>query len=316
MTVQRAIASPHLLAEKTLKKILVVMEQLGYIPDKNASGLVQKSSGFLGMVVSSVTSSTFAGAINGITDFGLTAGREILLSQTNYDLNREYDVLRNILGRRPDGLILTFSPKEQRTLRILKQAGVPIVETWDDPTTPLDMVAGISNVLPGQLAAKLFAETGRKQPAFFGQLLGRDITRWQAFSTECQKLMSSTPLHIQVGTGQSIMEESFEQGDMFFDTLKKHSYDVDCVFCSSDITAAGIIFAAQRRAIRVPEDLAVCGLGNLPFAQSIHPRLTTINVPAYEMGQIAGQMILAKLTQRPGPKRRILDTQIIVREST
>ncbi len=315
MTVQRVIGSPHLVAEKTRNRILKVMQDLGYIPNRNASSLVSQSTGFLGLVVSSVTSPTFAGEIDGVAEFGLTTGRELLLAQTNYDPSREYDVVRAMLGRRPDGLILTFSPSERRTRQLLKGAAIPIVETWDDPARPVDMVSGFSNQDAARKIARHFAQAGRKQPAFFAQLIGRDVTRWSAFADECEKLMGIAPLHIPVGSGDSITEERFSSGPSFFDQVADSSIKPDCVFCGSDLTAAAIIFEAQRRGINVPGDLAVCGFGDLDFAASTVPSLTTIRVPAYEMGRRAGELILAKLTSRPGPRQVLLETELMVRES-
>lgn len=314
-TVQRAIGAPHLLAEETRQRIVSTMEELGYVPDRNAAGLVTNSSGFVALVVSSLTSSTFADTIQGVADASRAAGREILLVQTDYDPEREYDVIRAVLGRRPDGVILTFGPRERRTRLMLKQAATPVVEVWDLPRRPIDMVAGISNTEAGAQMATYLAGKGYRSPVFFGQLMGRDTARWQAFSEAFQSLTGVAPVQISVGSGRSVMEEAFDQGDALLDRLAGLDRAVDSVFCASDITAAGVVFAAGRRGIQVPADLAVCGFGDLRFSVAMAPRLTTVHVPGYEMGGAAADLILARLAGKRVAGRVTLETHVIARET-
>ncbi|MBU1375450.1 MAG: LacI family DNA-binding transcriptional regulator [Alphaproteobacteria bacterium] len=314
-TVQRAIGAPHLLAEETRQRIVKTMEELGYVPDRNAAGLVTNSSGFVALVVSSMTSSTFADTIQGVADATREVGREILLVQTDYNPKREYDVIRAVLGRRPDGLILTFSPLERRTRLMLKQAGTPVVEVWDLPKRAIDMVAGISNTEAGAQMATYLAAKGYRSPVFFGQLIGRDTARWEAFSSEFHKLTGETPVQVSVGSGASVLEEAFDQGDALLDRLAALGKAVDSVFCASDITAAGVVFAAVRRGVRIPEDLAVCGFGDLRFSAAMAPRLTTVHVPSYEMGRAAADLIQARLTGKRASGRLKLTTYVISRET-
>lgn len=80
--------------------------------------------------------------------------------------------------------------------------------------------------------------------------------------------------------------------------------DLDAVFCSDDLLAVGVLFACQRRDIEVPRRLAVMGFGDLPIARAASPQLATIRVRRAEMGERAGQMLLARLAgQDPGPGR-------------
>ncbi len=308
--------TPELVAERTRKRILTVMKKVGYVPDRNAAALVKQSTGFMGLIVSSITSSTFAPEIEGLAEFGLTTGREILLAHTNYENEREYDVLRNMLGRRPDGLVLTFSPTDASARKLLKNSGVPIVETWNDPAKPIDMVVGFSNDEAARKIARHFHSNGRKKPAVFSQLIGRDIIRWEGFSDEFMKLGGKRPVNIPIGSGTKVSEESFSSGADFFTGAAQLGEGFDCVFCTSDVTAASVLFEAQRRGIIVPDDLAVAGFGDLEFADSLFPRLTTIKVPAYEMGRKSGELILARLTGQAGRRKVILDTDLIVRDSS
>ena len=316
VTVQRAIASPKLVAEKTRSRILQVMKEVGYVPDRNAASLVTNSSGFLGLIVSSAISPTFADEIDSIANFGLSTGLEILLAQTSYDPEREHPALQAMLGRRPNGMIITFSPSDPATRKMVKKANIPVVEIWDTPSEPIDMVVGFSNERAARQVVEHFQSKGRQRPAFFGQRLGRDEKRWRAFSEACVELLGREAVHVPVGSGESIMEESFHEGAAFFKAVEELDVGIDCVFCTSDVTAAGVIFEAQRRGVDIPGDLSVCGFGDLPFARSLFPRLTTVGIPSAEIGRRACELILARLSRLPCEDYVVLDTHLIVRESS
>ena len=324
MTVQRAIGAPHLVAEKTRRRILRVMQEVGYVPDRNAASLVSRSSGLIGLVVPSATGPTFAAEVEGVAHFGRTTGRDLLLADVfgsgggpgDGGNSGEQQVLRAVLGRRPDGIVLTFSPTDAGARELLAQSTVPIVETWDDPAEPIDMVAGISNDAAARQVARYFAKIGRRRAAFFGPPAGRASVHWTAFADEWARATDGEAIRVPLGTSGPWAEERFGCGTPFFDQRGgSPAGTADCVFCSTDVTAAAVVFEAQRRGIGVPDDLAVCGFGDLDIAASMTPALTTVSVPARDMGLQACELIAARRAKRPGPRRLLLPTQLIVRDS-
>jgi LacI family gluconate utilization system Gnt-I transcriptional repressor len=316
MTVQRAVADPDRVAKDTLEKILKVMDEVGYISNRNASNLKGQTSSFIGLVVSSVTSMGFLSQIQGVADFCSMTGKEMLIWQTAYDYNGEYEVLRSVLERWPAGIILTFSPSEERSRQLLKRSAIPIVETFEDPRDPIDMVVGFSNTEAARSVARHFAETGRKSPAFFGQLIGRDKVRWEAFAEECRKLIGCDPVHIPIGTGTRMEDENFNAGVYFLEAYKRLTPRIDAVYCALDVTAMAVASIATRHKINVPDELAICGFGDLPFAAHMIPSLTTVRVPGYEIGQAATRMIVNKATFGTSQKRLMVSTELVKREST
>lgn len=324
MTVQRAIGAPHLVAEKTRRRILRVMQEVGYVPDRNAASLVSRSSGLVGLVVPSATAPTFAAEVEGVAHFGRTTGRDLLLADVfgsgggpgDGGNSGEQQVLRAVLGRRPDGIVLTFSPTDAGARELLAQSTVPIVETWDDPAEPIDMVAGISNDAAARQVARYFANIGRRRAAFFGPPAGHARTRWTAFADEWARVTDGEAIHVPLETSGPWAQERFGSGPAFFDRLDgSPDGTADCVFCSTDVTAAAVVFEAQRRGLGVPDDLAVCGFGDLDIAASMTPALTTVSVPARDMGLQACELIAARRAKRSGPRRLLLATHLIVRDS-
>jgi LacI family gluconate utilization system Gnt-I transcriptional repressor len=109
---------------------------------------------------------------------------------------------------------------------------------------------------------------------------------------------------------------SINDAPEIFAELLERRPELDAVFCSSDMLAAGILFECQRRGIRVPKDIAIMGFVDLPIASATHPGITTIRVPSLEIGKLAGDMLLGYLEgKRPSNSRIDLGFSIVERGS-
>jgi LacI family transcriptional regulator, galactose operon repressor len=92
--------------------------------------------------------------------------------------------------------------------------------------------------------------------------------------------------------------------------------DMTAVFVASDIVAVGVLTALREAGKRIPEDVAVVGFDDIPLAAHLDPPLTTVRLPAYELGRAAGSALLDRIAGRPVQDRTILPTELLVRSST
>jgi DNA-binding LacI/PurR family transcriptional regulator len=90
----------------------------------------------------------------------------------------------------------------------------------------------------------------------------------------------------------------------------------DAVFVASDVVALGAIGALREAGRREPADVSVVGFDDIPLAAYFDPPLTTVRLPAYELGQAAGRALLDRIAERSIPSRTLLPTELIVRGST
>ena len=88
------------------------------------------------------------------------------------------------------------------------------------------------------------------------------------------------------------------------------------ILCGNDLLASGVLLEAQRRGIRVPEDLSICGIDNHDLAAEITPGVTTISLPTRELGQIAAMQILAAIDGAPIAQQSLLPFGLLVRGTT
>ena len=88
------------------------------------------------------------------------------------------------------------------------------------------------------------------------------------------------------------------------------------ILCGNDLLAAGALFEAQRRGLRVPGDLSLCGIDDLEIASHVTPTLTTVRLPTAELGAEAARHLLARLANQDVSRRVCLDIELIKRQST
>ncbi len=150
MTVSRALRTPDKVAPATRAKIAAAVAELDYVPDLVAGGLAARRSRLVAVIVSTLENSIFAATVQGLSTVLREQGYAVLLGASDYSREGEEQLLRAVLGRRPDGIVLTDAVHTQSARRLLRAAGIPVVETWELPAAPLDLAVGFSNLAAGR----------------------------------------------------------------------------------------------------------------------------------------------------------------------
>jgi len=239
-------------------------------------------------------------------------GYQVMLGQSGYTGAREDALLDAIIGRRPDGIVLTGVMHSSVGRKRLLASGIPVVETWDLTPTPIDMLVGFSHEKVGAAVAACLIAQGRKRVAIVTADDHRALLRQDAFVAEAKRLgcksvpISVVPAPSTLGSGRAGLVELLAKTD-----------EIDAVFCSSDVLAHGVITEAQARGLAVPEKLAVFGFGDLAFARDTHPALTTVRIDGTAIGRQSAKFILAR-TRGESIAARVIDLgfTIVERAST
>ncbi len=289
ITASRAVNSPEQVSPDTLKRVREAIERTGYVPNMLAGGLASAKSKLVAALVPTIAGPVFLETVQALTESLAEHGYQVMLGQSGYTGSREDALLDAIIGRRPDGIVLTGVMHSAEGRRRLLASGIPVVETWDLTPTPIDMLAGFSHEKVGAAVAEYLFAQGRRRPAIVSADDHRAVLRQQSFIATAKKLGARTapvavvPAPSTLGSGRAGLAE----------LLAGHK-DIDSVFCSSDVLAHGVLTEAEARGIAVPERLAVFGFGDLAFARDTHPALTTVRVDGTAIGRQAAEFILAR----------------------
>src|SRR6202166_3348033 len=181
ITVSRVVRLPNLVSPSTRGRVEAAMRELGYVPNQLAGALARARPRSVRGPGPITANSIFADTVQGLSDELEPLGYAVILAQSRYDAAREDHMLSALLSRRPEAIIMVGSPATEDGARLLRRAGIPVVETWDLPAAPIDAVAGFNNYEAGVAVARHLVEQGRNRLAFIGGDDPRATRRWLGF---------------------------------------------------------------------------------------------------------------------------------------
>lgn len=287
MTVSRALNTPQLVRPKTVEKVMQAVQSTGYIPNALAGGLASRRSKLVAVVVPQINNNMFVDTIQALSDTLAARGYHMLLCVAGYSRQTEAELVATLLSRRPDGVVLTGIQHAPALKRTILNAATPVVEIWDLTPTPLDMLVGFSHEKVGETIGEYLLEKGYRRPGLLWAGDARATLRKQGLLARLAKSgvapQVEVPLPASLALGRRGLAELLAGGEF------------DVIVCSSDTLAQGAIMEAESRGLRVPQDLAVIGFGDLDFAASNRPAITTVSVDRHAIGEQAATLLADRI---------------------
>jgi LacI family gluconate utilization system Gnt-I transcriptional repressor len=309
MTASRALRTPEKVALETRQRVEAAARSLGYVPNLVAGALASAQSRTVGVLVPTITSSIFATTVNGLTAGLEEAGYAILIAQSGYDAVREERALAALLGRRPEAVAMVGSPRTaaaQAMLRRSAESGITVVQLWELPDEPIGFAVGFDNAAAGRAVAAHFVAAGRKRLAFVGGEDARAAERCRGFTEGACTAGLARPLSFVLP-----VPASMDDAAAFYDAAARKSRGLlaaDAVFAATDVHAVGLLTALRQHRLRVPEEVAVIGLGDLDIARHTVPPLTTLRIDGAQIGRRAAAIILGQATKDAAAQPARIDT--------
>lgn len=312
-TVSRALNSPEAVSPSLRRKVEEVAERLGYSPSPIAGSLSGAHSPLVGVIVPTMTNAFFSTTVEALTGVLEPAGYQIMVGFHEYDEAREEALVSAFTAWRPAALVVTGVDHSRKTTTLLSAAECPVVEMWDVDGRPLDTIIGFSNFEAGREAARYLTGTGRRKLICIGSGTIRDPRakrRLEGFLTGVADAPGATVERVFSD------HRGIADGSATMKIVHREHPDVEGIFCVGDALAAGAIFEAQRLGIRIPDDIAIVGFGDLDFSAYVNPSLTTVRPPHDLIGRTVAEHLLRRFEQPEGEGEVVdLGFQMIVRES-
>lgn len=314
-TVSRAIHTPQLVHADTRRRIMKIIERNGYVYDAVAGDLSRRQTSVLGLVIPTIRSSIFAMSTIGIQEAAQAEGYAVLIANSGYDPAAAAEMIRLLRQRRVAGVILTgLEPVLKPVLQEVTERGVPCVVTWQSAAEENISSVGFDNFKAACQATDYLLSLNHRR---IGLICGpmKQVSRVQQRLDGYRKALEARgvmydPLLV-VEREYNLME-----GKEAMRRLLTMPGPPTAVFAASDVLAMGALAGARELGVQVPEDISVVGYDDIDFAAYCNPPLTTVRVPAYEMGQLAVKVLVSLIRGTDmGPQRYLLDTDLIVRGS-
>lgn len=312
-TVSRALKGSSLISEGTRRRVAVASRRLGYVPNQAARSLVTRATRTLGLMIPDVTDPIHGQVVTGFEQEAAAGGYTVIMANGLSDASRERRGLEVFLAQRADGVALMGSVLRQPVVRTLVRPA-PVVfingehpalagyrsdlQTGcirsDDPSGITEIVhhlfeAGARRI--AYLNGPPLASNRTRRDAAFGALraAGR-AGRWREFHADGAR---------------------FHEVAAAIARAKPHA-----LICYDDKTALRAIDALRAIGVRVPDDMAVVGFDDIPFASIANPRLTTVTQRSVELGRLAVEMLRRAIETGRMPRSVTLPVTLAPRESS
>ena len=315
-TVSRTINRVPTVDPALAKRVMKVVEDMGYYPNTAARALVSGKSRIFGLIVSEITNPFFPEIVQAFEDIAVQNHYEILLTSTVHDPKRMELAVRRMIERRVDGVaILTFG-MEESLVADLRFRKVPLVFVDVGP-----QAAGITNIRVNyqegiREAVSHLAKLGHKRIAFVAgpANLKSAMARRAAFEAAMQENgLQVDPELIVTG------DHKVEGGIAAMAQLAALSKRPTAILCSNDMTAVGVMREAYDRGISIPRELSVIGFDDIRLAEFTTPPLTTVRMSQKQLAEFAFQALRGEVEGPDGSangKEVELETSLILRGST
>jgi LacI family gluconate utilization system Gnt-I transcriptional repressor len=305
MTVSRALKKNSPVSRETREHILQIVREMNYVPDQMAGSLTTKRSGFVAVLVPSLNNLHFAETVQALTEELEKIGQQILLGHTDYSAEREEVLVESMLRRRPEAIVLSYDGHSDRTVQLLSEANIPVIELWEQPAYPIGHTIGFSNRKASADMVRTLIKGGYQNIAFLGEDdddWTRGAARRKGYLDAMQEAGLSAHRILQIGKPPL----SIEDGAAAAPDLLRRFPDTDCVFCVSDAPAFGALSALQQMGQHVPDDIGIAGFGNFEVSRFASPAISTVTVDPKAIGKATGEL-LARLVPHDGNKDEVPD---------
>ncbi len=304
-------------SEKTRQKVLDTIKKYNYNPNHLAQSLAAKETKSIGLIIKEIDNPYFAKVMKGVYDTCSKLGYSVLLGSSELSEEKESEIINALLNKRVDGLLISPLQSEDSNysylINLLKE-NYPLVILGEVKNYSTNIV-DIDNVAAAYDAVSYLIKLGHSRIAHFAGPVhsGHGQKRLEGYK---QALIDN---NIPINNNYIISVEpytpfGYKSGKELF---SKNIELPSAVFCYNDLVAIGLIKALLELKIKVPKAVSVVGFDNIDFSEYVKIPLTTIQMPAYEIGKAASNLLVKQITNSTNPlhEKVILEHKLIERDS-
>ena len=290
------------------------IKQLGYERNSLAQGLKMQTSHAIGLIISDITNPFFTSVVRGVEDVANTRNFSLILGNTDEDLKKEKSYIRLLESKRADGLIVAVTAGSHEYLHAWPAQHLPLVSIDRSLfALGIDSVL-VDNVAGACKAVEHLIKLGHRRIGVVTGIPG--ITTTEERLTGYKQALEAHGIPFDP-TLVAVADSRVEGGK--FGTLQLLTQGTTrptAFFVMNGLMVIGALQAITEVGLRCPQDIALVGFDDFEWAAVMHPRLTTVRQPTYEIGRRAAQLLFERLEKRDSvPQEVRLLPQLIIRES-
>ena len=294
-TVSRTLNHPDLVSEPTRRRVESAIRRTGYIRNRAAQSMHGRRSATLGLIVPTVSYSIFAELVQSFSDALAEHDFTLLLATHGYDLAVEYRVLRKLYEHRVDGIAVIGLDHGDDTFRLMASQDVPVIAAWSWAKDSHISCIGSDNAEAGRAAARHILALGHRDIGLvFPPSAENDRARARFHAA--QDAVTEAGWQVRADWSALARYSTSHAKAVCSDLLARRPRPT-ALICGNDVIAQGALAAASALGLAVPADLSVMGIGDFSGSADTVPALSTVSIPAREIGRRAGQHLIERVAE-------------------
>ncbi len=308
-TVSRVLNSPETVADRTRARVQAAIDELRFVPSAAARAINSGRTRIVGALIPTLDNAIFARFLDAVEKHLAPHQLSLIVATTNGDTATERQKAQNLVDIGAEGLIVSGIHHSQDFLDLVARNQLPVIVTsYFDAQYCLPTI-GYDNHVAASVAAAHLHELGHTEIAVIhGPRHSNDRTSARIAGLEAAGLMTKLVFHE--------VDLSIEGGCSAVRALVSSGERVSAILCLSDVLAMGALFELDRAGLKVPQDMSVMGIDDLPGSSFTAPALTSVRLPVQEMGARAAAALAAWVEQGQVPEPAALASNLVVRQST
>jgi LacI family transcriptional regulator len=313
-TVSRVLNQPDRVSDDVLEKVRTAIRALGYIPNGLARALASKTTRTVGAVVPTISGAIYSEMVTALQQSLERHGFVLFVATHEYSLARELESVRALIERGVDALILVGQTHKDEVFDQIRRKQIPLVLMCVyDPKGEWSTV-GWNNKTGGMRIAGHLAQIGHRRIGIIGGIVAdndRAKDRVDGF------IAAFNERGIDIGDDYIVeCPYNLAESARALRQLMALPLPPTAILCGNDVLATGALLECLRLGIRVPHDLSITGYDDLDLAAHLVPSLTTLRIPADEIGRLSARTLIGLIENNATPQHVDVDVDLILRETS
>lgn len=312
-TVSRVVNANQNVKPATRKKVLKVIEELGYRPNAVARGLASKKTTTVGVIIPDISNSMYAELARGIEDIATMYRYNIILSNSDQNENKELQLLETMLGKQVDGIVFMSDVISPELLKEMERSPTPIVLAGSIDESAAIASVNIDYYGAAYEAVKKFIDNGHKKIALISGPMTSMINKEYKLKAYKEALADAG-----IAYDEKLVVECNNSYDEGIEAVKiLAAAEPTAYFVGNDEMSIGVIHGLEEQGRKIPWDAEIISYENSKLARMARPTLTAVAFPLYDIGAVSMRLLTKYMNMEEiEEKQVILPYRIEERHST
>jgi LacI family transcriptional regulator len=312
-TVSRVLNHPEIVSPELRERVGRAVTALAYTRDSAGRALKSRRTRTLGVIVPTLGISIFAEGVEAMQNRLSEHGYTLLIANSQYEARRELQEVASLLEHGVDGLALVGDAQLPETHQLIRQHGVPYLTTYVATARDTVQAIGIDNEGAAASMARYLLDLGHRHFGIIANLPesnDRSMSRYLGIRAALAEADVPLPHSHVISISQTL-----QHGRQGLRHLIQANPEISAVMCTTDTLAIGALAEARSLGLKVPQHISITGFDDIELASQFDPPLTTISVPASEIGRAAADHLVNAAAGVRIPVITTLPHRLIIRGS-